>query len=221
MDRRLIWFALLLAPLLAWSAVRPHDHFTWLLEVLPVLLGLPLAFALHRRFPLSTLLLGFLWWHSVLLVVGGHYTYARVPLGDWAMDWFGWTRNNYDKLGHFTQGFVPALLAREILVRTSPLGFRTNGPFDSAQGNGSGRPSRWLGFLVVSVALAFSALYELMEWAVAVASGAAAEDFLGTQGDPWDTQTDMALALVGAVLAVLVMSRWHDRSMGKIVGRDR
>lgn len=235
MDRRLIWFALLLAPLLAWSAVRPHDHFTWLLEVLPVLLGLPLAFALHRRFPLSTLLLGFLWWHSVLLVVGGHYTYARVPLGDWAMDWFGWTRNNYDKLGHFTQGFVPALLAREILVRTSPLGLGwspSSGRAEPAKpdrhslgdGGRSGftsAPSRWLGFLVVSVALAFSALYELMEWAVAVASGAAAEDFLGTQGDPWDTQTDMALALVGAVLAVLVMSRWHDRSMGKIVGRDR
>lgn len=200
MDRRLLWFGALLAPVLAWSAVRPHDFFTWFLEVLPVLIGLPLALALQRRFPLSSLLLVFLWWHSVLLIIGGHYTYARVPLGNWAMDWFGWTRNNYDKLGHFTQGFVPAILAREILLRTSPL-----------------KGSKWLGFLVVSVCLAFSALYELMEWAVAVASGAAAEDFLGTQGDPWDTQTDMALALVGAVIALLLMSRWHDRSMAKVV----
>lgn len=207
MDRRLIWFALLLAPLLAWSAVRPHDHFTWLLEVLPVLLGLPLAFALHRRFPLSTLLLGFLWWHSVLLVVGGHYTYARVPLGDWAMDWFGWTRNNYDKLGHFAQGFVPAILTREILLRSSVLGDR-----------GDGTPSRWLGFLVVSVCLGFSAFYELIEWWVALLSEQAAEAFLGTQGYVWDTQSDMAWALGGALLALLTLSRWHDRSMAKVVG---
>ncbi|MDI1248545.1 MAG: DUF2238 domain-containing protein, partial [Lacunisphaera sp.] len=200
MDRRLLWFGVLLAPVFAWSAVRPHDYFTWLLEVLPVLIGLPLALALQRRFPLSSLLLVLLWGHSVLLIVGGHYTYARVPLGNWAMDWFGWTRNNYDKLGHFTQGFVPALLVREILIRTSPL-----------------KGSKWLAFLVVSVCLAFSALYELLEWAVAVASGAAAEDFLGTQGDPWDTQTDMALALVGAILALVLMSRWHDRSMGKVL----
>ena len=200
MDRRLIWFATLLAPVLAWSAVRPHDYFTWGLEIVPVFIGLPLAFALHRRFPLSTLLLVLLWWHSVILIFGGHYTYARVPLGDWAMHWFGWTRNNYDKLGHFAQGFVPALLVREILVRTSPL-----------------KESKWLGFLIVSVCLALSALYELIEWAVAVTSGAAADDFLGTQGDPWDTQTDMAMALVGAMIAVLVMTRWHDRSLAKVV----
>lgn len=200
-DRRLLWFSLLLAPLLAWSAVRPHDYFTWFLEIIPVFIGLPVAFAVQRRFPLSSLLLVLLWWHSVLLIFGGHYTYARVPLGDWAMHWFGWTRNNYDKLGHFAQGFVPALLVRELLIRTSPL-----------------KGSKWLGFLVVSVCLAFSALYELMEWLTAVTSGAAAEDFLGTQGDPWDTQTDMAMALVGAIVAVVVMSRWHDRSMAKVIG---
>lgn len=221
MDRRLIWFVALLAPVLAWSAVRPHDYFTWFLEVLPIFLGLPVAFAVQRRFPLSTLLLVLLWWHSVLLVFGGHYTYARVPLGDWAMHWFGWTRNNYDKLGHFTQGFVPALLVREILLRTSPLGLGwspASGRAEPARRSGSTleRPSRWLGFLVVSVCLAFSALYELIEWLTAVMSGAAAEDFLGTQGDPWDTQTDMALALVGAMLAVLMMSRWHDRSMARL-----
>ena len=207
MDRRLIWFCVLLAPVLGWSAVAPHDYFTWFLEVVPVLIGLPIALALHRRFPLSNLLLVLLWWHCVILIFGGHYTYARVPLGDWAMHWFGWTRNNYDKLGHFAQGFVPAVLAREILLRTSPL-----------RNRGDGRPSRWLGFLVVSVCLAFSAFYELTEWAVAVSSGAAADDFLGTQGDPWDTQTDMAMALVGAIAALLVLPRWHDRSLAKLPG---
>ncbi len=219
MDRRLIWFSLLLAPVLGWSAIKPHDFFTWLLEVFPIFIGLPLAFAVQGRFPLSSLLLVLLWLHSVILIVGGHYTYAQVPLGDWAMQWFGWPRNNYDKLGHFAQGFVPAILVREILLRTSPLKHQQNGPFDATQGNGSVRPSRWLGFLVVSVCLAFSAFYELLEWAVAELSGAAADDFLGTQGYAWDTQTDMALALVGAVAALLLLARAHDRSMGKVVGR--
>ena len=205
MDRRLLWFVILLFPVLAWSAVRPHDYFTWFLEVVPVFIGLPIAFAFQRRLPLSTLLLVLFWGHSVILIFGGHYTYAQVPLGRWAMEWFGWTRNNYDKLGHFAQGFVPAILVRELLLRTSPLGNR-----------GDGRPSRWLGFLVVSVCLAFSALYELFEWQVAVASGAAADDFLGTQGDVWDTQSDMASALGGALVAVLFFSRWHDRSMARV-----
>ena len=129
------------------------------------------AFAVQRRFPLSSLLLVLLWFHSVILIVGGHYTYARVPLGDWAMGWFGWPRNNYDKLGHFAQGFVPAILAREVLLRTSPLKYQTTGPFAVAQGNDSIKASRWLPFLVVSVCLAFSALYELIEWVTAVASG--------------------------------------------------
>ncbi len=202
MDRRLLWFFLLLAPVLGWSAIRPHDFFTWLLEVIPVLIGLPVAFAVQRRFPLSGLLLVLLWLHSVILIVGGHYTYARVPLGDWAMQWFGWPRNNYDKLGHFAQGFVPAILVREILLRASPL-----------------KGSKWVGFLVVSVCLAFSAFYELLEWAVAELSGAAADDFLGTQGYAWDTQSDMALALVGAVAALLLLARAHDRSMGKVLNR--
>lgn len=214
MDRRLLWFAALIAPVLAWSAVAPHDYFTWFLEVAPVLIGLPLAWAVHRRFPLSTLVLMLLWWHSVILIVGGHYTYARVPLGEWAMEWFGWTRNNYDKLGHFAQGFVPAVLTREILLRMSPLQHSRNALRDSCV-----RPSRWLGFLTVSVCLAFSALYELVEWAVAVTTGAAAEDFLGTQGDVWDTQTDMALALTGAIVALLLLSRWHDRSLAKLAER--
>ena len=199
MDRRLLWFCALLAPVLGWSLVRPYDFFTWVLEVAPVLFGVPLMLRQQRRFPLSTLLLVLLWWHSVILIVGGHYTYARVPLGEWMAHWFGWSRNYYDKIGHFAQGFVPAVLTREILLRTSPL-----------------RGSRWLGFVVVCVCLAFSAFYELVEWAVALASGAAAEDFLGTQGDPWDTQTDMAWALVGAVSAMLLLRRWHDRSLAKV-----
>ena len=208
MDRRLIWFCALLFPVLAWSAVRPHDYFTWFLEVVPALVGVPLMLVVQKRFPLTTLLLALLWLHCVLLIFGGHYTYALVPLGEWMKGWFGWTRNNYDKLGHFTQGFVPAILAREILLRTSPLRDR-----------GDGRASRWLGFLVVSVCLAFSALYELIEWLTAVMSGEAAEAFLGTQGDVWDTQTDMAWALVGAVVALVILSRRHDRSLRKITSR--
>ncbi|HVU23885.1 MAG TPA: DUF2238 domain-containing protein [Opitutus sp.] len=199
LDRRLVWFLALLAPVLVWSWIGPHDRFTWWLESAPVVAGVPLILIFQRRFPLSSLLLGLLWLHCAILVTGGHYTYARVPLGEWARGWFGWTRNNYDKLGHFAQGFVPAILTRELLARRSPL-----------------KGSRWLGFLVVSVCLAFSAFYELVEWFTAVTSGAAADDFLGTQGDPWDTQTDMLTALIGAIVAVVGFSRWHDRSMAKI-----
>ena len=205
MDRRLVWFCALLLPVLAWSLVRPHDYFTWFLEVVPALIGVPLMLAVQRRFPLSSLLLVLIWLHCVVLIFGGHYTYALVPLGEWAKGWFGWSRNNYDKLGHFVQGFMPAVLTREILLRNSPLRDR-----------GDGRPSHWLGFLIVSVCLAFSALYELFEWLMAITSGSAADDFLGTQGDPWDTQTDMAMALVGAITAVLVMPKLHDRSLAKI-----
>lgn len=224
-DRRLGWFCGLLAPVLAWSAVRPHDPFTWFLEVAPIFLGVPVLLAVQRRFRVSGLLLVLLWWHAVVLIFGGHYTYARVPLGDWARDWFGWTRNNYDKLGHFAQGFVPAILAREILLRTSPLGGGRWRPASGRAaaageaGSTTGRPSRWLGFLVVCVCLAFSAFYELVEWQTAVWSGAAADDFLGTQGDPWDTQTDMAMALVGAIVALLTLSRFHDRSLVKLAAR--
>jgi len=211
MDRRLWWFVGLLLPFLGWSAVAPHDYFTWCLEIAPVFVGLPIAFATGRRFPLSKLCLVLLWGHCLILIVGGHYTYAKVPLGQWAMDWFGWSRNNYDKLGHFAQGFVPAILAREILLRTSPLGSPAGTSASAPR-----RPSRWLGFLVVCVCLAFSAAYELVEWLTAVLAGSSADDFLGTQGDVWDTQTDMAMALVGAVLALLTMSRVHDRSLANL-----
>lgn len=205
MDRRLTWFVVLLAPILAWSGWAPHDRLTWFLEVAPVLIGVPLILVFQRRFPLSTLLLVLVWLHCVVLIVGGRYTYALVPLGEWAREWFGWTRNNYDKLGHFAQGFVPAILAREILLRTSPLRDR-----------GDGRPSRWLVFLVVSVCLGFSAFYELIEWWVALLSDEAAEAFLGTQGYVWDTQSDMGWALFGALLALATLARWHDRSMARV-----
>ena len=209
MDRRLLAFSLLLTPLLLWSFIGAHSQFTWILETAPVLLGLPIAWLCRNTFPLSSLLLTLLWVHSVILIVGGHYTYALVPLGEWAKAWFGWTRNNYDKLGHFAQGFIPAVLVREILLRTSPLGRHS-----------ASRPSRWLPVLCVCVCLAFSAFYELIEWATAVLTGSAADDFLGTQGDPWDTQTDMLLALVGATLAMLLMPLLHDRSLAKLAARN-
>ena len=206
MDRRLIWFLGLLAPIVVWSWIAPHDRFTWWLEAAPAVAGVALILACQRKFPLSTLLLVLAWGHCVVLLVGAHYTYALVPLFDWIRDLVGGTRNNYDKLGHFVQGLVPAILAREVLLRTSPLGDR-----------GDGRPSRWLGFIVASICLAFSAFYELVEWFTAITQGAAADSFLGTQGDVWDTQTDMAWALVGAVVAVLLLARAHDRSLAKLL----
>ena len=206
MDRRLVWFFTLLAPVLAWSWIAPFDRFTWWLEAAPALVAAVLMASLHRRFPLSSVLLVLAWLHCVVLLVGAHYSYALVPAFDWLSEAMGWTRNNYDKLGHFAQGFVPAILVRELLLRTSPLGVRPNG-----------QPSRWLGFLVVSVCLAFSALYELIEWGVAEWSGTDAEAFLGTQGYVWDTQSDMAFALIGAVCALLTVARWHDRSLAKVL----
>jgi putative membrane protein len=161
-----------------------------------VLIGLPLVLATRRRFPLTPLLYLLLAVHAVILMVGGKYTYAEVPAGFWVRDWLGLARNHYDRLGHFAQGFVPAILAREILWRRSPL-----------------RRSRWLGFVVVSVCLAFSAFYELIEWWTAAATGEAAEAFLGTRGDPWDTQWDMFLALLGALSSLALLSRTHDRQL--------
>jgi putative membrane protein len=191
-------FAIVLAVLL-WSGIQPHDRFTWFLEVAPVLVGLPLILLTAKVFPLTPLVYTLLAIHACILMVGGKYTYAEVPLGYWVGQVMGWTRNNYDKLGHFAQGFVPALVAREILLRTSPL-----------------RRGKWLAFLVVCICLAISATYELVEWATAVGTGEAAEAFLGTQGDPWDTQKDMAMAGVGAVVALLMLSRIHDRQLQRL-----
>lgn len=184
---------------LVWSGVSPHDRFTWVLEVAPVLIGLPILLATARRFPLTPLLYTLLAVHACILMVGGKYTYAEVPLGFWVRDALGLARNHYDRLGHFAQGFVPAILARELLVRTSPL-----------------KGSRWLPFVVVAFCLAFSAFYEMIEWWTAVASGDASTAFLGTQGDVWDTQWDMFLALIGATTSLLVLSRLHDRQLAAL-----
>jgi putative membrane protein len=184
---------------LAVSAIRPHDYFTWLLEVAPILIGVPVLAATYRRFPLTPLAYRLLLVHALILMIGGHYTYAEVPLGFWVRDALGLARNHYDRLGHFAQGFVPAMLAREILIRRSPL-----------------RPGKWLFFLVTCVCLAVSACYEFVEWWTAVLTGDSAIAFLGTQGDPWDTQWDMFLALVGAVTAQVTLARAHDRQLQRL-----
>ena len=184
---------------LAWSAFRPHDYFTWVMEVAPIFIGVPILLATGRRFPLTPLLYRLIFVHAVILMVGGHYTYAEVPLGFWMQRAFGFARNHYDRIGHFAQGFVPAILAREILWRRGVV-----------RGRG------WLFFLVTCVCLAFSAFYELVEWWTAELTGSAATAFLGTQGDPWDTQWDMCFALVGALAAQLALGRVHDRQMNLI-----
>lgn len=181
---------------LVWSGVGPRDRFTWLLEVAPVLIAVPILLATYRRFEFTMLAYVLMWLHAIVLMVGGHYTYAEVPLFDWIRDAFGLARNHYDRVGHFAQGFVPAIVAREILVRRSPL-----------------KPGGWLFFIVVSICLAISAAYELLEFAVAVGTGEAAEAFLGTQGDVWDTQIDMALALGGALLSLLLLGGAHDGAL--------
>jgi putative membrane protein len=189
----------LMGAALALSAVRPKDTFTWLLEVAPVLIGVPILLATRRRFPLTPLAYRLLSVHALILMLGGHYTYAEVPLGFWVQDALGLARNHYDRLGHFAQGFVPAIVAREILLRRSPL-----------------RPGKWLFFLVCSVCLAISACYEFIEWWTALLTGDSATAFLGTQGDPWDTQWDMFLALLGAVTAQLTLHRVHDRQLERL-----
>jgi putative membrane protein len=188
-----------LVAVFVWSAINPHDRLTWSLEVAPVILAAIILAATYRRFRFTNLVYLLISIHAVILMVGGHYTYAEVPLFDWIKDTFGSARNHYDRVGHFTQGFVPALIAREILIRLSPL-----------------RAGRWLFFIVVCICLAISAFYELIEWWVAVASGTAAEAFLGTQGDVWDTQWDMFLALCGAILAQLLLGRVHDRALERL-----
>lgn len=196
-----IYFAVL-----AWSVIAPHDYFTWFLEAAPALIALVVLAATYRRFPLTLLAYGLILIHCVILFLGAHYTYADVNTFRFVRDFFGWQRNNYDKLGHFVQGFVPAIVAREILIRNSVV-------------NGRG----WLNLFVVSVCLAFSALYELFEWAVAVMTGDSAESFLGTQGYIWDTQSDMAMALLGALLALVFLARIHDKQLvtfGRAIKRD-
>lgn len=198
-DRSLRYEIVLLALVVAvlfWSGVSPADRFTWFMEVVPVLIAVPILVATHKRFRFTPLVYTLIAIHACILMVGGKYTYAEVPLGFWMERTFGFARNHYDRIGHFAQGFVPALVAREILSRTSPL-----------------RGSRWLPFLVVCFCLAFSAFYEFIEWWTALAKGASADAFLGTQGDPWDTQWDMFFAFVGAIVGLVLLSGVHEREL--------
>ena len=192
----LIWSGIFLL-VLAWSAHQPFDRFIWWLEVSPALIAAVILLLTRRRFPLTPLTYGLILLHCIILLVGGHYTYAEVPLFD---NLLGFERNNYDKVGHFFQGFVPALLAREILVRKNVVNGRV-----------------WLMVCILSISLAFSAFYELIEWWVALASNEAAEAFLGTQGYVWDTQSDMAMALVGAIMALVLLSGLHDRQLRRLL----
>jgi putative membrane protein len=189
---------------LAWSGIAPRDGLTWLLEVLPAILGAVVLVALYPSRRLTDLVLVLVWIHAVILCVGGHYTYAEVPAFNWLRDEFGLARNYYDRVGHLAQGFVPAMVAREILLRVGVVNGR-----------------RWLFLLVTCICLAISAFYEFIEWWVALASGQAAEAFLGTQGDVWDTQWDMFLAFIGAMVGQLLLGAWHDTQLSRRRGRRR
>lgn len=195
-----VLFTLISLIILIVSGLLAHDKFTWVMEVFPIILGLPVLVFTYHRFKFTNLVYVLLIIHFVILSVGGIYTYAKVPLGFWMQDWFHFTRNNYDKIGHFAQGFIPAIIARELLLRTSPL-----------------KSGKWLSFIVVSICFAISAFYELIEWWTSLAQGASAEAFLGTQGDEWDAQSDMFVALIGAILALLVLSNLHNRLLKKLI----
>lgn len=199
MKAYLATLLVIVGSVLVLSGIAPYDRSTWWLEIFPVLIAVPVLLLSARRFPLTPLTYTLLAVHALILIVGGHYSYAQVPLGFWIQDLFGLARNHYDRLGHFAQGFIPAILVREILLRTSPL-----------------RPGRWLFVLVTATCLAFSACYELFEWWAALVGGHAADAFLGTQGDVWDTQWDMFLALIGAISAQLLLGAVHDRSLTKL-----
>ncbi|KHF78111.1 hypothetical protein PJ15_1168 [Acinetobacter sp. neg1] len=190
----------ILTILLVISGIQPFDRTTWWLEVTPVLIAIPLLFVTYKTFPLTHLLYVLIFCHAIVLIVGGAYSYARVPFGFEIAEWFGLDRNPYDKIGHFMQGFVPAIVAREILIRNHIL----------AKG-------KMLSFIVICIVLAISATYELIEWAAALLLGQGAEEFLGTQGDEWDTQSDMFFALIGSIMALLLLSKWHDRQIANLM----
>jgi putative membrane protein len=192
-----------IVPLLALSGAQPYDRTTWLLEVFPVIIALPVLWATYRRLPLTTLVYSLIFLHACVLMVGGAYTYARVPIGFQLAEWFNLSRNPYDKIGHFFQGFVPALIAREILIRGQYV-----------------RGRKMLTFIVICIALAISAIYEIIEWSAALILGQGADEFLGTQGDSWDTQSDMLLALIGAVMALTLFSRIHDRQIESLQAQE-
>jgi len=195
-----IWLLIYLG-VLAWSAIEPRDYFTWFLEVVPALVALPVLAVTRRRFPLTPLVYVLILCHALILMVGGHYTYAEVPLFDWLREPMGWQRNNFDKLGHLAQGLVPAMVARELLLRLNVV-------------NGAG----WRTFFIICFCLALSAFYELVEWWAALATGDSAEAFLGIQGYTWDTQSDMLYALVGALVALTFLARLHDAQLRRLAG---
>ncbi len=199
-SRYPVLFSLCTAIIIIGSFLLTSDRFTWVLEVFPILLGFPFLFFTYKKFPLTKLVYVLLIIHFTILAVGGIYTYAEVPLGFWMQEWFDFSRNHYDRIGHFAQGFIPAILAREILIRTSPL-----------------RPGKWLFFLVVCVCLAISAFYEFIEWWAVLVQGSSAEAFLGTQGDVWDAHWDMLFAMIGAIVALLTFSKLHNRFLKKYV----
>ena len=184
-----------------WSGINPKDLFTWFLEVLPAVIGLLVLMVTFNRFRFTNLVYILIWIHAIILVIGGHYTYAEMPLFNWIRDTFDLSRNYYDRLGHLAQGFIPAMIAREILVRKTPL-----------------KQGKMLSFIIVCISLAISASYELIEWAVAEATGTAAEAFLGTQGDVWDSQWDMYMALIGSILSLSLLSKSHDQHLKKLSG---
>jgi putative membrane protein len=183
-----------------WSGISPQDtRLTWILETFPFFIALPVMLLTHRRFPLTSLTYTLIAIHAMILMLGGHYSYAKVPLGFWMEEWFGWTRNNYDKIGHFMQGFGPAIYVREVVTRTSPL-----------------KPGKWLSFVSIAVPLAFSALYEIIEWLASLSNPTDTQAFLGTQGYIWDTQTDMFLCLMGSVVALVSLTRLHNKYLSRI-----
>lgn len=202
-TKSLVIASVALLGLLALSGIRPYDHATWALEVAPVAIALPLLWVTYSRFPLTTLLYVCIFVHAIVLIVGGEYTYARVPVGFRIAEILGLDRNPYDKIGHFFQGFVPALVAREILVRGEYV-----------------RGRRMLAFVIICIVLAVSATYELIEWGAALVLRQGADEFLGTQGDPWDTQSDMFSALIGAITALSLLSRLQDRQILRLHGRE-
>lgn len=195
----LVALLLLFSLVFIWSAINPNDRLTWLLEVLPTVIALPILWSTYQKFPLTHLLYVLIFIHAIILLIGSHYTYAEVPFFNWLRDSFDLSRNHYDRLGHFAQGFVPAMIAREILLRKQVV-----------------KRSAWLFFIVCCICLSISAFYELIEWWVAIASGIAAEAFLGTQGDIWDTQWDMFTALIGAISAQIFLTRYHDQQLSEL-----
>lgn len=190
----ILWITLL--GVFVWSGIGPHDRFTWVLEVLPAILGAVLLAFTYRKLHYTDVLCVLVWLHAIILMIGGHYTYARVPLFDWIRDAFHLSRNHYDRVGHFMQGFSPAIIAREVLLKRSPL-----------------KPGRWLFFITTCIVLAFSAFYELIEWWVSLATGEAGNAFLGTQGDIWDTHWDMFMCLIGVLTSQMLLSGVHDRQL--------